>query len=207
MNNIKHGVFFAIEGIDGSGKTTQSRDLVDSLIRNGFNAAYTMEPSKSHIGTFIKEKIIMNEKVSPEVEALLFAADRFEHIDSEILPLLRKGKIVVSDRYVYASIAYQGAQGVDLEWIESLNYFAIEPDLAIYIDIPPSVGISRKKGKKSVFENLESLGKVRKIYQDLVDKGNLTLINGMKKQAEIGKDLYKLALQTIEEKLGSQLKT
>lgn len=197
-------MFFAIEGIDGSGKTTQSRDLVDSLIKNGFNAVYTMEPSKGHIGTFIKEKIIINKKVSPEVEALLFAADRFEHIDSEILPLLRKGKIVVSDRYVHASIAYQGAQGIDLEWIESLNYFTIEPDLAIYIDVPPSVGISRKKGKKSVFENLESLSKVRKIYQDLVDKGNLTLINGMKKRDEIGRDLYKLALQTIEKKLRSQ---
>ncbi|KON28091.1 hypothetical protein AC481_02845 [miscellaneous Crenarchaeota group archaeon SMTZ-80] len=201
---MNHGVFFAIEGIDGSGKTTQSRDLVDSLIKNGFNAVYTMEPSKGYIGTFIKEKIIINKKVSPEVEALLFAADRFEHIDSEILPLLRKGKIVVSDRYVHASIAYQGAQGIDLEWIESLNYFTIEPDLAIYIDVPPSIGISRKKGKKSVFENLESLSKVRKIYQDLVDKGNLTLINGMKKRDEIGRDLYKLALQTIEKKLRSQ---
>jgi dTMP kinase len=194
-------VFFAIEGIDGSGKTTQSRDLVDSLIKNGFNAVYTMEPSKGQIGTFIKEKIIMNKKVSPEVEALLFAADRFEHINSEILPLLRKGKIVVSDRYVYASIAYQGAQGIDLEWIESLNYFTIEPDLAIYIDVHPSVGISRKKGKKSVFENLESLSKVRKIYQDLVDKGNLISINGMKNREEIGKDLYKLAFETIKEKL------
>lgn len=203
MDTINHGVFFAIEGIDGSGKTTQSRDLVDSLIKNGFNAVYTMEPSKGQIGAFIKEKIIMNKKVSPEVETLLFAADRFEHINSEILPLLREGKVVVSDRYVYASIAYQGAQGIDLEWIESLNYFTIEPDLAIYIDVPPSVGISRKKGKKSVFENLESLSKVRKIYQDLVDKGNLTLINGMKNRDEIGKDLYKLALQTIEEKLRS----
>ncbi len=201
MDIKKNGVFFTIEGIDGSGKTTQSKDLVDSLIKNGFNAVYTMEPSKGQIGTFIKEKIILNKKVSPEVEALLFAADRFEHINSEILPLLREGKIVVSDRYVYASIAYQGAQGIDLEWIESLNYFTIEPDLAIYIDIPPSVGISRKKGKKSVFENLESLSKVRKIYQDLVDKGNLISINGMKNREEIGKDLYKLALETIKEKL------
>jgi dTMP kinase len=201
LGSINNGVFLTIDGIDGSGKTTQSKILVDSLIRNNFDAIYTMEPSNGQIGTFIKKKLIVNEKASPEVEALLFAADRFEHINTEILPLLKKGKIVVSDRYVYASIAYQGAQGIDLEWIENLNYFTIEPDLAIYIDVPPEVGISRKKGKKSVFENLDSLNIVRKIYQDLVNEGRLTLINGMKNKDEISNELYKLVLQTIIEKI------
>ncbi len=198
-----NGVFIVIDGIDGSGKTTHSRRLCDFLCKNGFDATYTMEPSKGRIGMFIRDKIINNEKTSPEVEALLFAADRFEHLNFEIFPLLKDGKIVISDRYLYASIAYQGAQNLDLNWIDKINYFAPKPDLAIYLDVYPEIGLDRIEGAKSVFENIELQKKVRGIYLDLVKKGRLILVDGMKEVEEVDDAIISLALRTIKDKLGN----
>ena len=118
----KKGFFICIEGLDGCGKTTQARLLVKKLRQMGFDAVYTAEPSCGKIGLFIKKYCLHGEKrVSVVVEALLFAADRFEHIENEILPALDKGKIVVSDRYIYSSLAYQGAAGLDLKWIKMIK--------------------------------------------------------------------------------------
>ncbi len=196
----KHGVFIVIDGIDGSGKTTHSRRLCDLLRRKGFDTIYTMEPSKGRIGMFIRDEVINKGKTSPEVEALLFAADRFEHLNFEILPLLNKGKIVISDRYLYASIAYQGAQSIDLKWIDEMNYFALKPDLAIYLDVSSELGLARKESTKSVFENLELQKKVRGIYLDLVKKGRLILVDGARRIEEVDKTILSLALQTIKDK-------
>jgi len=123
------GFFICLEGLDGCGKTTQAKMLVRNL-QKSYNAVYTAEPSRGKIGTFIKKHCLHGKKrVSSVVEALLFAADRFEHIESEILPALKMGKIVVSDRYVYSSLAYQGATGLSLEWINKINEHAIRPNL------------------------------------------------------------------------------
>jgi len=119
---MKRGLLICIEGLDKSGKTTQSRLLVESLRNKGFDAVYTTEPSNGEIGRFIRRYILQRrERVSISVEALLFAADRIDHVEREIKPLLNDGKIVVSDRYVYSSLAYQGAAGLDVEWIKEIN--------------------------------------------------------------------------------------
>lgn len=188
----KKGVFICIEGLDGSGKTSQTKLLVRHLRRNGCDAVYTAEPTKGGIGRFIRKHCLNSEKrCSSMVETLLFAADRVEHIKTEIVPMLQAGRTVVSDRYVYSSYAYQGATGLDLEWIERANQFAVRPDLALFIDVKPELVLKRLKAKKSVMENLETQRKVRQVYQTYVERGDLCRIDGGGSLAEVHGRLVK----------------
>jgi dTMP kinase len=184
------GTFICVEGLDGCGKTTQAKILVKKL-KNSHNALYTAEPSRGKVGTYIRTSYLYNEKrLSSVLEALLFAADRIEHVETAVLPALNKGRLVISDRYVYSSLAYQGAAGLSLEWIEKINEHALAPDLAVFIDVDPEVVMSRLKPHKSVMENLETQQKVREIYLKFVEKGILTRINGNQPKKEVAKDLY-----------------
>jgi len=186
----KKGAFICIEGLDGCGKTTQAKLLVKKL-RKSHNAVYTAEPSRGKIGTYIRECCLYGEKrPSTVVEALLFAADRIEHVEKEVLPALKQGRLVISDRYVYSSLAYQGAAGLSVEWIEKVNEHALPPDFAVFIDVEPKIVMSRLKPQKSVMENLETQQKVREIYLKFVEKGSLTSINGNKSKNEVAKELY-----------------
>jgi len=183
------GVFFCIEGLDGCGKTTQAKLLVRRLKRD-YDVIYTAEPSKGRIGRFIKNYCLHGDKRgSSVVEALLFAADRFEHVEDVVLPALQRGKIVVSDRYVYSSLAYQGTAGLDLKWIEKINEHAIRPDLAIFIDVKPETVVQRLKPKKSVMENLETQRKVREVYVRFVEKGELVRIDGNGSKREVAENI------------------
>lgn len=195
----RKGFFICIEGLDGCGKTTQTKLLVKRLRKIGYDAIYTAEPSRGKIGIFIRKYCLHGEKrISPVVEALLFAADRFEHVETEIIPALNKGKIVVSDRYVYSSLAYQGGGGLDLKWIKTLNQHAIQPNLAIFIDVSPEAVIQRLKPKKSVMENLATQKKVREIYVKFVEKGELTRIDGNKSKTVVSNDIFKIVKNTLE---------
>ena len=183
------GAFICIEGLDGCGKTTQAKLLVKRL-QKSHNAVYTAEPSRGKIGAFIRKSCLYGEKrLSSVVEALLFAADRLEHVENEVLPALRQGRLVVSDRYVYSSLAYQGAAGLSLEWIEKINEHALRPDFAIFIDVDPKIVMQRLKPNKSVMENLEMQQKVREIYLKFVAKGELTRIDGDKPKEEVAEAL------------------
>jgi dTMP kinase len=191
----KKGFFICVEGLDGCGKTTQTKLLVKRL-KMGYDAVYTAEPSRGKIGQFIKKYCLHGEKrASSVVEALLFAADRFEHVEREIIPALNRGKIVVSDRYVYSSLAYQGAAGLDLKWIKMLNEHAIQPSLAIFIDVTPETVIQRLKPKKSVMENLATQLKVREVYMKFVESGELVKINGNKPKRKVADDIFKVVLK------------
>jgi len=193
------GFFICVEGLDGCGKTTQTKLLVGRLRKMGYDAVYTAEPSRGKIGKFIKKYCLHGEKrVSTVVEALLFAADRFEHVESEIIPALNEGKIIVSDRYVYSSLAYQGATGLDLKWIEMINEHATRPDLAIFVDVKPEVVIQRLKPKKSVMENLETQWKVREVYIKFVERGELVKIDGNRSKKEVAGDILKVVLGFLE---------
>ena len=195
------GVFICVEGLDGCGKTTQTKLLVRKLGKMGWGAVYTAEPSRWKIGKFIQKYCLHGEKrTSPIVEALLFAADRFEHVEIEVIPALNEGKIVVSDRYVYSSLAYQGAAGLDLKWIEMINEHAIRPDLAIFVDVEPEAVIRRLKPKKSVMENLETQRKVREVYVKFVEKGELVRIDGNKSRKEVADDILKVVLRFLEKR-------
>jgi len=180
---LDKGYLIAIEGIDGSGKTTIAKKIVEWLNEKNIKALYTSEPTRSPIGLLIKDKIISAEKrQDARIEALLFAADRLWHVINEIIPSLSKNIIVVTDRYYFSSIAYQGALGAPISWVKELNKFAPKPDLSIYIDITPEEAIRRKSRQgnvKKLFENIRYLSKVREIYLNMVGDGELTLINGM----------------------------
>ena len=195
------GLFICVEGLDGCGKTTQTKLLVRKLRKMGWDAVYTAEPSRGKIGKFIQKYCLHGEKrISPIVEALLFAADRFEHVEREVISALNEGKIVVSDRYVYSSLAYQGATGLDLKWIEMINGHAIRPDLAIFVDVEPEAVIKRLKSKKSVMENLETQRKVRGVYVKFVEKGELVRIDGNKSKKEVADDILKRVLRFLEKR-------
>jgi dTMP kinase len=193
----KKGAFICIEGLDGCGKTTQAKMLAKKLGKS-HNAVYTTEPSRGKIGTYIRNSYLYGEKrLSSVIEALLFAADRIEHVENEVLPALKQGKLVISDRYVYSSLAYQGAAGLSLEWIEKVNEHALKPDLAVFIDVDPKIVMSRLKPKKSVMENLETQQKVREIYLKFVEKGSLTRINGEKPKNEVAKEVYAVVIKFL----------
>jgi dTMP kinase len=186
---VSKGVFICLEGLDGCGKTTQAKLLVRKL-RRSCDAVYTAEPSRGNIGKFIKKHCLHGDKRgSGVVEALLFAADRFDHVENTVLPALKKGRIVVSDRYVYSSLAYQGATGLDLEWIEKINEHAVRPDLAIFIDVEPETVVQRLKPRKSVMENLETQRRVRDVYMKFVEKGELVRVDGNKSKSQVAADL------------------
>ncbi|MGQ9461227.1 MAG: dTMP kinase [Candidatus Bathyarchaeaceae archaeon] len=195
----KKGVFICIEGLDASGKTTHARRLVRNLRRRGFDALYTTEPSQGEIGSFIRKYVLQRKRRMPSVvEALLFAVDRVDHMEKEIKPALEEGKFVVSDRYVYSSLAYQGAAGLDLKWIEETNRWALPPDLAIYIDVPPEVVVKRMKRKKSVMENLETQRRVRNVYMKFVENGRLVPINGNREKNEVARDILTVVLKFLK---------
>jgi dTMP kinase len=198
MRARSRGVFIVLEGIDGCGKTFHSRTLIDELRQRGFDAAYTAEPSNGAVGKSIRS-MLLTEKVPPEVEALLFSADRFEHLMKEILPSLDKGTTVVCDRYLYSSLAYQGAQGVDVNWIKTINKFALKPDIVFYLDVPPEVGLNRIKRKRTVLERLDLQEKVRERYLELVKTEGLIPINSNRPVEEVKTELIKLTVQKFEQ--------
>ena len=194
----KRGAFIVIEGLDGSGKTTQAKLLTAKLSRS-HNVVYTAEPSRGKIGTFIRNSCLYGGKrLSASAEALLFAADRIEHVENEIKPAIAEGKIVVCDRYVYSSLAYQGSADLNVEWIAEINKYALKPDFAVFIDVAPEKVLQRINRRKSVMENLETQRKVREIYLKSVAKGDLTRIDGDKPLEKVGEDLTAIVLKLLE---------
>lgn len=193
-------MLICIEGLDKSGKTTQARLLVENLRGMGFDAYYTSEPSDGEIGRFIERYVLRRDKRIPiPAEALLFAADRVDHVEREIKPLLSEGKIVVSDRYIYSSIAYQGAAGLDIGWIMEVNKMVPKPDLAIYLDVPVEVVMKRiqRRRRRSIMESLEVQTKVREIYLRLVEEGHLILIDGNRPIMEVAQDVQRAVLERL----------
>jgi dTMP kinase len=196
----KKGVFICIEGLDGSGKTTHAHRIVRNLQKNGFDAIYTTEPSTGDLGTFIRSSAVLEGKkrVPRVVEALLFALDRVEHLEKDVKPALEEGKIVISDRCVYSSLAYQGAAGLDLAWIEEINRMALPADLAIYIDVPPEVVVRRIRRKKSVMETLDTQRKVQEVYMKYVKNGQLVAVDGDKRKAAVTEAILAVIMNFLE---------
>jgi dTMP kinase len=194
----KRGAFVVIEGLDGSGKTTQAK-LLTAKLNISHKAIYTAEPSRGKIGTYIRESCLYEKTRLPkEVEALLFAADRIEHVENEIKPAITDGKLVVCDRYLFSSLAYQGSAGLDLTWIKEINKHALKPDFAVFIDVSPEKVLQRLNRRKSIMETLETQKKVREIYLQSVVKGELKLINGDKAIEEVGEALVGVVLKFLE---------
>ena len=146
---MKRGKLIILEGIDGSGTTTQTERLVEYLRQQGQTAMSTREPSGGPVGCLLREMLLGQHRmpqgasVDGRTMALLFAADRLDHLQREVTPLLAGGVHVVSDRYLMSSLAYQ-AEEADQEWVTLLARGVRPPDLTILLDIPVEVGAKRR---------------------------------------------------------------
>lgn len=167
------GKFLVIEGLDGSGKTTQIQFILAWLKQQGLKVYLTDEPSKIGFKNLIKKQLVgLKRKIDDAfVDALLFTADRRIHLQLEILPALNNHDVVISDRYYHSTFAYQGTQGLDLSWLIELNRFARKPDLTIIFDVPAEIALERLRGGKRIrldkYEKLEFLKRLRQNYLKL----------------------------------------
>lgn len=153
------GLFISMEGGDGSGKSTQSRALQEWLEGLGYEVVMTREPGGTELGQHIRELLLHGDDIAPRAEALLFAADRAHHVATKIRPALARGAVVISDRYLDSSVAYQGAsRNLGQDEIRDLSLWAVDgllPDVTVLVDVPAEVGAERV-GK--VQDRLESAG-------------------------------------------------
>jgi len=198
---VKKGFFIVLEGIDGSGKDTHIKFLMEEMCQRGYKVVETEEPSSNRVGTFLKRYQRRDEKRLPaEAEVLLYAADRFDHLKTVIEPALRRGDIVISNRYFYSSLAYQGSVDVDLDWIREMNAFALKPDLAVLLDILPEYSLQRLKRRRTVFERVENLRRVRDIYIQLVKTGELVSVDADRSKKAVQEELLGLVEGLLESK-------
>jgi len=185
------GTFIVLEGIDGSGTTTQALYLAQILSSMGHEVCLTKEPTDSAIGKLIRE-MIKDPEVSPVALALLFAADRREHLRTVIQPALARGEIVICDRYVDSSYAYQ-SQSVPIEWLERINSNVRPPDLTIFLDIPVAVALDRieyRGNEKDRFENQEFLERVSRTYKMFYDES--ITVDGGQLETHVHHDVLKV---------------
>ncbi len=202
-NVIKKGVLIAIEGIDGSGKSTQAKRLVSFLTESGYDAVYLLEPTLGKWGKEIREMAERGRREkSPEEEYRLFLLDRKENVKENILPALKAKKIVVLDRYYFSTMAYQGALGIDPDEIRGENEaFAPMPDLVILLTIPVSQGLSRikeKRGGFTAFEGREYLERVKSIFEDFVSPlTNVVTIDGAAKEDDVFLKIKDLVMKIL----------
>jgi dTMP kinase len=153
------GTFIAFEGGEGAGKSTRALALGNRLRTAGHEVVLTREPGDSTIGPQVRAILldVANTGLDPRAEALLYAADRAEHVASVVRPALDSGAVVITDRYVDSSIAYQGiARGLGAKTIAELSWFATEgllPDLTVVLDVPPDIGRSRLHGTADRLES------------------------------------------------------
>ena len=198
---MQTGFFIVFEGIDGSGKTTQTQAVTDYLNSRNIPTFGTCEPtSGTEIGALLR-KHLANPNSIPSVDALLFAADRVSHYLNQIKPKLQKGINIICDRYVFSSLVYQGHQNLDLKWLKKINEQAPLPQLVIYIEIPPKIALSRinkqKRNVKEKFEYLQILEKIDKRYKDVLDNTTYQFVNGNQSVDKVTTSICKI----IESKL------
>ncbi len=179
---MDQGFFIVLEGVDGSGTTSQCRYLANSLKQRGKTVHVTAEPSHGPVGMLLRQ-ILRGRIVVPDghgsrfpswnTMALMFAADRLDHLEAEIEPILHEDAIVVCDRYYHSSLAYQSAtaQGPDgaIQWIRQINQQARRPDLTIILDVPFDVAQKRRSSRfdQEIYEDDSLQRKLCAIYKEI----------------------------------------
>ena len=193
----KKGKFIALEGIDGSGTTTQTLLLSQALKARGIKAIATAEPSDGVVGKIIREILDGNTVVPPETLALLFAADRVEHYWNLIKPAVDKGTWVVTDRYILSSIAYQSLY-CDPNWVKVINSRVVVPDITILCNIKVDEALSRLKSRgaeQQIFEKKKILEKVRRNYLKAAkdpENGPVTVIDASVSIEKVHQNIMRL---------------
>ena len=203
--NPHPGALIVLEGIDGSGTTTQSSMLVKWLGSVGIPAMATAEPSKGPIGVVVRRHLGRHlDFGGPEAEALAFAADRMDHVMSEVVPALESGTTVVLDRYYLSSLAYQSL-ACDLAWVREINRFAVRPDLTVFLSVPVDIGIARFGGRATrerFEEDRAQLVRIAEMYEAamgaLREDGELIrMVDGTRSPDDINAEVARLALGVL----------
>ncbi len=201
-------MFIAIEGIDGSGKGAQCK-LLNRWIKEekGRDTFLTAEPTSGPIGKIIREAL-REGGLEPRTEALLFAADRSQHL-KDIEAKLMAGKIVITERCFYSSIAYQGAAGVSTEWLKEINRFARRPEIVVLLDLSPELALERITSEKSLrgavrereyFERRDFLSKVRELYLDMEkENDNFHRVDASRPMEEVQTSIRKVVGKFLTE--------
>ncbi len=199
---MKKNFFIALEGLDGSGKSTQIKLLAEKLKGQGLKIYTTAEPTNSRIGHIIKDIFKHKMEADHRTIAALYAADRLDHLTNKtdgILKKIEEGCTVITDRYYFSSYAYHGTH-MDINWViaaNSLSADLLRPDLNIYIDITPEESMRRlNKGRDSfeLYESIENLRQVKEKYFEafeiLREKENVSVVNGNRPEKEIANDIW-----------------
>lgn len=198
--NKSRGKFIVIEGLDGSGASTQARSIVDYLKIRGVRAYLTKEPTDNVIGGLVRGALTGVYPLPETTLQLLFSADRGHHVARFINPVLDSGGWVVCDRYYLSTVAFGGVN-LNMDWLMNLQKYFPTPDMTIILKVDPKVCVERiNKDRYDVelFEKVDKLTKVWSNYETLAKKydGNLKVINGMMQEKEvfieIAKELEKL---------------
>ncbi len=165
------GVFVCFEGGEGSGKSTQSRRLAEALRAQGYDVVLTFEPGDTEVGKALRSIVLSPEtgELSDRTEALLYAADKAEHVDTVVQPALDRGAVVITDRYVDSTLAYQGAgRTLAVEEVERVARWAthdLRPHLTVVLDLEPAAGLGRFEGRDRIEgESLEFHQRVREAF-------------------------------------------
>ncbi|HWB24153.1 MAG TPA: dTMP kinase [Chitinophagaceae bacterium] len=199
---MKNNVFIALEGIDGSGKSSQAKRLADALANKGHKVYATFEPTNEFIGSIIRNILRGKMTADEKVIAGLFVADRLDHLLNEdygIVKKLQEGYTVITDRYYFSSYAYHGTH-MDMDWVIAANKMSasiLRPDINIFIDVPPEVSmqrISEARQGTELYETMDNLRNVRDKYMEAFEKlereENICIINGHREFEDVAADVY-----------------
>ena len=194
------GLFISFEGGEGSGKSSVINVVKERLEADGYKVVITREPGGVNVSEQIRNVILaVDNQMSKETEALLYAASRVEHLYSKVIPLINDGYIVLSDRYIDSSLAYQGyARGIGIEKVLEINMFAKEylPKVTYFFDVTPEVGLARIKGRDKIDRlDLETMDFHKKVYEGYKEVCKLypervKSINGERNIELIIEDIY-----------------
>ena len=190
-----------LEGIDGCGKSTQSKFLVKKFEENNEKTIILKEPTNGKYGKRLWEMLSGKRKATTEQILDLFVMDRKEHVKNKINPALNEGKIVLMDRYYYSTMAYQAAAGIDVNRIRKDNEFAPKPDIVLIFDLPADLAMKRVRGHSvaDVFEKEEHLEKVREAYLNLENDPLVRIIDSTRTPEEIFEEVWKLVSEVKNE--------
>jgi len=202
LPNKNKGLLIAFEGLDGAGCSTQTLLLSALLEKQGLKTQTTKEPTNNLIGGLIRGQLTGEWKASPECLQLLFAADRAHHQKREIIPQLKKGYIVICDRYVFSSIAFGSLNIQDREWLEDLNKKFILPDFTFILKVPPKICLARLEKVRyslELYEEVEKMEKIWKVYEQIAkDFPNVYIIDGERKEEKILSETAKIVKKALK---------